>query len=172
MLPPAKSADQMQTVVTNSTVDGILAALFAVLIIIVIVDAARVWVKAIRAREPLAEHRGARGRVRAIVAPAGLFWTPEEQTVLAGAGANGGGRRPRRARRGRHHDRIEVAMTLKRGVRRRALVPARGVAARAAYDRYVEHMRRDHPDQLVMSRREYERQRMRMRDENPRARCC
>ena len=89
VLPPAKSADQMQSVVTNSTVDGILAALFAVLIIIVIVDAARVWVKVIRggtvesSEAPEVESR--------IVAPAGLFWTPEEKTVLAGAGANGGG---------------------------------------------------------------------------------
>ena len=48
----------------------------------------------------------------------------------------------------------------------------REVSGESAYDRYVEHMRRDHPEQLVMSRREYERERMRMRDENPRARCC
>ena len=48
----------------------------------------------------------------------------------------------------------------------------REVSGESAYDRYVEHMRRDHPEQLVMSRREYERERMRMRDQNPRARCC
>jgi uncharacterized short protein YbdD (DUF466 family) len=48
----------------------------------------------------------------------------------------------------------------------------REVSGESAYDRYVEHMRRDHPEQVVMSRREYERQRMRMRDEKPRARCC
>ena len=48
----------------------------------------------------------------------------------------------------------------------------REVTGESAYDRYVEHMRRDHPEQPVMSRREYERRRMRMRDENPRARCC
>jgi uncharacterized short protein YbdD (DUF466 family) len=48
----------------------------------------------------------------------------------------------------------------------------REVSGESRYDRYVEHMRRDHPAQAVMSRREYERQRMRMRDENPRARCC
>ena len=41
----------------------------------------------------------------------------------------------------------------------------REVSGESAYDRYVEHMRRDHPEQAVMSRREYERQRMRMRDE-------
>jgi uncharacterized short protein YbdD (DUF466 family) len=48
----------------------------------------------------------------------------------------------------------------------------REVSGESRYDRYVEHMRRDHPDQAVMSRREYERRRMQMRDENPRARCC
>ena len=39
--------------VTNSTVDGVLAALFALLIIIVILDASRIWVSVMRAREPL-----------------------------------------------------------------------------------------------------------------------
>src|SRR3954463_5557300 len=53
VLPPAKSMDQMHAVVTNSTVDGVLAALFAVLIVIVILDAARVCVMAMRARGPL-----------------------------------------------------------------------------------------------------------------------
>jgi uncharacterized short protein YbdD (DUF466 family) len=48
----------------------------------------------------------------------------------------------------------------------------REVSGESAYDRYVAHMRRDHPDQAVMSRREYERRRMDQRDENPRARCC
>jgi carbon starvation protein len=49
VLPPAKSMDDMHAVVTNSTVDGILAAFFAILIIVVIADAMRIWVKAIRA---------------------------------------------------------------------------------------------------------------------------
>ncbi len=53
VLAPAQNMDEMSTVVTNSTVDGVLAALFAVLIIIVILDASRIWVKAIRARKPL-----------------------------------------------------------------------------------------------------------------------
>jgi len=43
VLAPATSAAQMQQVITNSTVDGILSILFAALIIIIIVDAARVW---------------------------------------------------------------------------------------------------------------------------------
>ncbi len=49
VLPPAKSMDQMHAVVTNSTVDGVLAALFAILVIVVILDAMRVWVRAARA---------------------------------------------------------------------------------------------------------------------------
>src|SRR5688572_14087332 len=53
VLAPAKSASDMDAVVTNSTVDGVLAALFAVLIVIVILDASRIWIRAIRAREPL-----------------------------------------------------------------------------------------------------------------------
>ena len=45
VVPPAKSLDDMQQVVTNSTVDGILAALFAVMIIVVLLDASRVWLR-------------------------------------------------------------------------------------------------------------------------------
>jgi uncharacterized short protein YbdD (DUF466 family) len=48
----------------------------------------------------------------------------------------------------------------------------REVAGESVYDRYVEHMRRDHPGQPVMSRREFERCRQDAREANPRARCC
>ena len=48
----------------------------------------------------------------------------------------------------------------------------REVTGESGYDRYVEHMRRDHADQPVMSRRDFERRRQDQRDENPRARCC
>ena len=48
----------------------------------------------------------------------------------------------------------------------------REVSGESAYDRYVQHMRRDHPGQPVMSRRDYERRRQDQRAENPRARCC
>jgi carbon starvation protein len=89
VLPPAKSAGDMHTVVTNSTVDGVLAALFAVLIVIVIVDAARVWVQAIRAREPIASSEAPFEESR-IIAPAGLFWTPDEQELVSGDGATVG----------------------------------------------------------------------------------
>lgn len=53
VLPPAKDMDDMNAVVTNSTVDGVLSALFAVLIIVVILDASRICIKAIRSRGPL-----------------------------------------------------------------------------------------------------------------------
>ena len=48
----------------------------------------------------------------------------------------------------------------------------REVSGESAYDHYVEHMRREHPGQPVMSRRDYERRRQDAREENPRARCC
>ncbi len=91
VLPPATSADAMDKIVTNSTVDGVLAALFAVLIIVVILDASRVWFKAIRAREPLPSTEAPAEPTR-IVAPAGLFWTDEDRALLAEAGGTNGGR--------------------------------------------------------------------------------
>jgi carbon starvation protein len=91
VLPPATSPEAMQKIVTNSTVDGILAALFAVLIIVVILDAARVWIKAIRAREPLPDTE-VPPEPTSIVAPAGLFWTEEDRALLAEADREGGGR--------------------------------------------------------------------------------
>ena len=48
---PAKSLEQTQQVIVNSTVDGILSILFAVLIIIIILDAVRVWFGLIRGRK-------------------------------------------------------------------------------------------------------------------------
>ena len=48
----------------------------------------------------------------------------------------------------------------------------REVSGESAYDRYLEHMRRDHPDGLAMSRRDFERARQDHREANPRARCC
>jgi uncharacterized short protein YbdD (DUF466 family) len=48
----------------------------------------------------------------------------------------------------------------------------REISGESAYDRYVEHMRCDHPTQMVMSRRDFERWRQDHREKNPRARCC
>jgi len=96
VVAPAKSLDDMRAVVTNSTVDGILAALFAVLIIVVIADAARIWVRAIRARRPLPTTEVPFEPSR-LVAPADLFWTEEDRVTLAGVGADAGSGRFTRA---------------------------------------------------------------------------
>ena len=48
VLAPAKSLDEMQTVVTNATVNGFLAAFFGLLVVIVLLDATRVCIAAIR----------------------------------------------------------------------------------------------------------------------------
>jgi carbon starvation protein len=74
VLPPAKSLDDMNAVVTNSTVDGVLAAFFAILIIIVIADATRICIKAIRSKEllPTTEVPATESH---LVAPSGLFET-------------------------------------------------------------------------------------------------
>jgi carbon starvation protein len=82
ILPPAKNIDQMHQVVTNSTVDGVLAALFAILIVIVLLDAIRVWAKAIRSREPLPLHEADYEESK-IVAPAGLIATADERRAMS-----------------------------------------------------------------------------------------
>jgi carbon starvation protein len=82
LLAPAKSMDAMRQIVINSTVDGILAALFAVMIIIVILDAARVWVKAIRTREPLPTTEAPFEESK-LLAPSGLIPTREEREMMA-----------------------------------------------------------------------------------------
>src|SRR5688572_16112069 len=89
VLPPAQNIGDMNAVVTNSTVDGILAALFATMIIVVILDASRIWFKVIRTREPLPTTEAEYVESK-IVAPAALFPTAEERAVLAGAGAGDG----------------------------------------------------------------------------------
>ncbi|MDC0768056.1 carbon starvation CstA family protein [Streptomyces sp. HD] len=89
VLPPAKTMDDMHTVVTNSTVDGVLSAVLALLIVVVIADAARVCVRHIRrpALSTLSEAPYVESR---ITAPAGLFPTKdekeEERRAVASAG--------------------------------------------------------------------------------------
>jgi len=53
VLPPAKTLDDMHTVVTNSTVDGVLMPLFLVLVATVMANAAVVCVRALRSPAPL-----------------------------------------------------------------------------------------------------------------------
>ena len=59
-----------------------------------------------------------------------------------------------------------------KGAGRGLLGYLREVSGETAYERYVEHRRRDHPDEPVMSRRDFERWRMDRKDDNPGARCC
>ena len=59
-----------------------------------------------------------------------------------------------------------------RGAARGFVGYLREASGETAYDRYVEHRRREHPDDPVMSRRDFERWRMDQRDANPSARCC
>ena len=74
VLAPAKDMDDMHAVVTNSTVDGILAAFFAILIIVIILDAARVCIRTIRSSEPVETTEVPKVESR-LQAPAGLFET-------------------------------------------------------------------------------------------------
>jgi carbon starvation protein len=53
VLAPAKSLDDMHAVVTNSTVDGILAAFFGLLVVVILIDAVRIWIRALRSPTPL-----------------------------------------------------------------------------------------------------------------------
>ncbi|GHE86462.1 carbon starvation protein, membrane protein [Streptomyces longispororuber] len=84
VLPPAKSMDDMHTVVTNSTVDGVLSAVLALLVVVVLADATRVCVRHIR--DPLSSRLSEAPFVESrTAAPAGLFATPEEKAELAAA---------------------------------------------------------------------------------------
>jgi carbon starvation protein len=92
VLAPAKSIDDMRAVVTNSTVDGVLAALFAVLIVIVLADAVRIWLQVLGRGRPAPLHEAPYVR-STIVAGAGLLPTREEreQRTLVRAGVGGPG---------------------------------------------------------------------------------
>jgi carbon starvation protein len=82
VIPPAKSLEDVGQIVTNSTVDGILSILFAVLIVVVIADAARIWLQVLRGqREPtLAETPAEPSR---LYAPSGLIPTAEDRARKA-----------------------------------------------------------------------------------------
>jgi carbon starvation protein len=88
VLAPAKSLDDMQAVVTNSTVDGILAAFFAILIVIVLVDAVRIWLQVLGRGRPATLHEAPYAE-STIVAGSGLLPSREERgrRTLVGAGA-------------------------------------------------------------------------------------
>ena len=90
-LAPAQNQDQMDQVFFNSTLNGILQAVFALLTLVVAAHAAVVIAKAIRSRGlPTTEEPAVPSN---IVEPAGLFATAEEKRAMAehdrlvGAGA-------------------------------------------------------------------------------------
>jgi carbon starvation protein len=80
LLAPAKNMDQMHQVVTNSTVNGTLQALFASLVIIVVVNALFIWFKAMRAGSlPTTEVPKVPSH---LVAPSDFFATKEEKQAV------------------------------------------------------------------------------------------
>jgi len=86
VLPPAKNLQDMHTVVTNSTVDGVLAAFFAVLVIIIIADGVRVCIRAVRS-PTLLPTTEAPHTESLITAPDGLLGgAGEDRRELAGVG--------------------------------------------------------------------------------------
>ena len=96
LLAPATDMDQMKTIVTNSTVNGTLQALFAVLVLIVVVNALFIWFKAARAGGlPTTE---VPKQPSHLVAPSDFFATKEEKVAVreheaAQHSLTGGGRR-------------------------------------------------------------------------------
>lgn len=77
----AATVDEMRQVVTNSTVCGVLSVLFAVLILVVLADAIRVWIKALRSTAPLPDTETPHTE-SALRAPSGLVPTAEERRIM------------------------------------------------------------------------------------------
>ncbi|MEW2565500.1 carbon starvation CstA family protein [Streptomyces sp. NPDC057621] len=84
LVAPAKNMDDMHTIVTNSTVDGVLTAVLALLIVVVIADATRVCIRHVR-RPALSTLSEAPYVESQIVAPAGLIPTREEKEEVRDA---------------------------------------------------------------------------------------
>ena len=92
VLAPAKSLDEMQTVVTNATVNGFLAAFFGLLVVIVLLDATRVCIASIRTQRAggvvaTTEVPAVRSQ---IPTPAGMFSRGPEHHDAAPVGAAAG----------------------------------------------------------------------------------
>lgn len=80
LLAPATDVDQMQKIITNSTVNGTLQALFAILVIIVVLNALFIWFKAVRAGGlPTTE---VPKQPSNLVAPSDFFATKEEKDAV------------------------------------------------------------------------------------------
>jgi carbon starvation protein len=80
VLAPATTMDQMQQIITNSTVNGVLQALFALLTLTVVLAAIPIWMRAYRAGGlPTTEVPHVPSR---IVAPSDFFATKEEKDAV------------------------------------------------------------------------------------------
>ncbi|WP_185995992.1 carbon starvation CstA family protein [Nocardioides campestrisoli] len=80
LLAPAADPDQMDQIIFNSTLNGTLQALFALLVIVVVVNALVVCVQALRAGGlPTTE---VPAQPSYLVAPADFFATPEEKEAI------------------------------------------------------------------------------------------
>lgn len=81
VLAPAADLDQMDVVIRNSTTNGVLQATFALLVIIIVANAAVIWARALKAGHlPTTE---APAVPSTIVAPADFVATKEEKAELA-----------------------------------------------------------------------------------------
>ncbi len=89
VLYPATDAGQMQQIITNSTVNGVLQATFAVLVLVVVANAALVWVRAARAGG--ASTTEVPAEPSSIVAPSDFFATKEEKEAVRAWEADRGG---------------------------------------------------------------------------------
>ncbi|HEU4523938.1 MAG TPA: carbon starvation CstA family protein, partial [Gemmatimonadales bacterium] len=80
VLAPATDVSQMDTVIFNSTVNGILQASFALLVIVIVINAAVIWARALRAGPlPTTEVPAVPSR---IVAPSDFIATKEEKAAV------------------------------------------------------------------------------------------
>jgi carbon starvation protein len=79
-IAPQKTIDQMQQVVTNSTVNGVLSALFAVLTLIVVASAIPIWIKA--AKLGVLPTTETPPKPSNLVAPSDFFATAEEKEAV------------------------------------------------------------------------------------------
>jgi carbon starvation protein len=80
VIAPATNADQMQQIVTNSTVNGVLQATFALLALVVVLSAIPIWLKAVRSGGlPTTESAHEPSN---LVAPADFFATKEEKEAV------------------------------------------------------------------------------------------
>ncbi len=95
VLAPAQDEGQMEQIVFNSTLNGILQAIFAVLVLVVVVNAVVVIARVLRAGGPVPTTEEPPTPSK-LVEPAGIFPTAEEKRAMAehrqlvGAGASEG----------------------------------------------------------------------------------